>query len=87
MVSCQPEMPAITVEKHKVLQVLVNLIRNAKYACDESGRKDKRLILRIESGNGFLPFTFVPDLSSSGRTVPPCWSTSASSACCGSMNC
>ena len=25
-----------TVDKHKVLQILVNLIRNAKYACDES---------------------------------------------------
>jgi len=38
--------PVITAEKHKVLQVLVNLIRNGKYACDESGRTDKQLILR-----------------------------------------
>jgi signal transduction histidine kinase len=41
-------VPAITVDKHKVLQILVNLVRNAKYACDESGRKDKVLRLRIE---------------------------------------
>jgi len=41
------EVPAITVEKHKVLQVLVNVIRNAKYACDESGRKDKQIRLKI----------------------------------------
>jgi len=40
-------VPPVTVEKHKVLQILVNLIRNAKYACDESGRKDKKLRLRI----------------------------------------
>jgi signal transduction histidine kinase len=40
-------LPEITVDKHKVLQILVNLIRNAKYACDESGRDDKRLTLRI----------------------------------------
>jgi len=41
------EVPPISVEKHKVLQILVNLVRNAKYACDESGRKDKLLTLRI----------------------------------------
>ncbi len=39
----------ITVDKHKVLQILVNLVRNAKYACDESGRSDKFITLRIES--------------------------------------
>ena len=39
--------PGINVEKHKVLQILVNLIRNAKYACDESMRTDKRLIARV----------------------------------------
>jgi len=41
--------PQITVERHKVLQILVNLIRNAKYACDESGRDDKKVVLRVES--------------------------------------
>ena len=39
--------PPILVEKHKVLQILVNLIRNAKYACDNSGREDKQITLRI----------------------------------------
>ena len=38
--------PVITVEKNKVLQILVNFIRNAKYACDESGRLDKEITLR-----------------------------------------
>jgi PAS domain S-box-containing protein len=42
------EVPPITVDKHKVLQILVNLVRNAKYACDESGRSDKLITLRIE---------------------------------------
>jgi PAS domain S-box-containing protein len=42
------DVPAITVDKHKVLQILVNLVRNAKYACDESGRVDKLITLRIE---------------------------------------
>ena len=39
--------PAITVDKHKVLQILVNLIRNAKYAMDEAGRTQKVLTLEI----------------------------------------
>ncbi len=41
------EVPAIAVDKHRVLQILVNLIRNAKYACDESGRSDKRITIRV----------------------------------------
>jgi PAS domain S-box-containing protein len=41
------DRPTITVEKNKVLQILVNCIRNAKYACDESGRADKRIFVRI----------------------------------------
>jgi PAS domain S-box-containing protein len=44
-------VPPITVDKHKVLQILVNLVRNAKYACDESGRSDKLLTLRIEGAD------------------------------------
>jgi signal transduction histidine kinase len=30
------------------LQILVNLVRNAKYACDESGKSDKLITLRVE---------------------------------------
>jgi PAS domain S-box-containing protein len=39
--------PNVTVDRHKVLQILVNVIRNAKYACDESGRADKEVTLRV----------------------------------------
>lgn len=42
-----PQLPDITVDKHKVLQVLVNLIRNAKHACEESDRPDKQLTVRV----------------------------------------
>jgi signal transduction histidine kinase len=44
-------VPPVTVEKHKVLQILVNLVRNAKHACDDSGHLDKRLTLRVTNGN------------------------------------
>ncbi|MGA2750877.1 MAG: PAS domain-containing sensor histidine kinase [Verrucomicrobiota bacterium] len=44
--------PPLLVDKHKVLQVLVNLIRNAKYALDDCGQAEKRLILRVGPGEG-----------------------------------
>jgi PAS domain S-box-containing protein len=46
------EVAPFLTEKHKVLQILVNLIRNAKYACDDSGREDKQITLRIFNGDG-----------------------------------
>jgi PAS domain S-box-containing protein len=45
-----PHLPCISVEKHKVLQILVNLIRNAKYACDESAHADKVMTVRVSNG-------------------------------------
>ncbi|HVV72570.1 MAG TPA: ATP-binding protein, partial [Verrucomicrobiae bacterium] len=48
------ELPAISVDKHKVLQILVNLIRNAKHACDDAGHADKRLTVRVANGDGRL---------------------------------
>jgi signal transduction histidine kinase len=41
--------PAILVDRHKILQILVNLIRNAKHACDDSGRSDKQIVVRLEA--------------------------------------
>jgi PAS domain S-box-containing protein len=42
----------INVEKHKILQILVNLLRNAKHACQESERADRRLTVRVANGEG-----------------------------------
>jgi C4-dicarboxylate-specific signal transduction histidine kinase len=53
------EVPPITVDKHKVLQILVNLVRNAKYACDESGRTDKLLTLRVEGADNRVRISVV----------------------------
>ncbi|MDB6153359.1 MAG: ATP-binding region, ATPase domain protein [Chthoniobacteraceae bacterium] len=41
------QLPQVSIEKHKVLQILVNLVRNAKHALTEAARADKRLIVRI----------------------------------------
>jgi PAS domain S-box-containing protein len=46
------EVPVIAVEKHKVLQILINLLRNAKYACEASGKKHKQVIVRIANHAG-----------------------------------
>ena len=40
-------VPSIAVEKHKVLQILVNFICNAKYACDEAGISKKQMTVRV----------------------------------------
>jgi len=39
--------PTIVVDRHKVLQVLVNLISNAKHACDDGPSQPKRVIVTI----------------------------------------
>jgi PAS domain S-box-containing protein len=48
-------VPRVLAEKAKVLQILVNLIRNAKYAADEGRAPAKAITLRIEPGRaGFV---------------------------------
>jgi PAS domain S-box-containing protein len=41
----------IRVDRHKVLQILINLIRNAKYALDDVVRTDKRITVSISAVN------------------------------------
>jgi PAS domain S-box-containing protein len=43
-------VPPVSAERGKVLQILVNLIRNAKHACDEGGKPDKVITLRVAAG-------------------------------------
>ncbi|HUG09486.1 MAG TPA: ATP-binding protein [Opitutaceae bacterium] len=44
------DLPPVTLDKHKVLQILVNLIQNAKHAVRESGRTDGRIEVAIAVG-------------------------------------
>ncbi len=45
------QTPRVVAEKAKILQILVNLIRNAKYACDEGPNTAAKLVtLRIGAG-------------------------------------
>jgi len=40
-------LPPALVDRHKVLQILVNLLRNAKYALDEQSPSDKRIEIHV----------------------------------------
>jgi PAS domain S-box-containing protein len=42
-----PNTPPVCVDRHKVLQILVNVLRNAKYAMDEQDPPVKQLVVRV----------------------------------------
>jgi len=41
------DLPLARVDRHKVLQILINLLRNAKYAMDQNRGHAKRLVVRV----------------------------------------
>lgn len=41
------ELPEVNIDKQKVLQILVNLISNAKYALSHSEKSEKRMTIRV----------------------------------------
>lgn len=61
------QVPELNLDKHKALQILVNLIANAKAACAESGRTDKRLVVRVAQGNGHVGIS----VRDNGVGIPP----------------
>ncbi len=62
----EPRLPEINVQKHKLLQILVNLIRNANYACVHSGQPDKRVVVRVGNHDG----TFRISVIDNGVGIP-----------------
>lgn len=61
------KVPRLNLDKHKVLQILINLVRNAKYACDESENADKQMTLRVANGNGSIKIS----VADNGVGIPP----------------
>ncbi len=45
-------VPPIVVDKHKVLQILVNLLRNARHACEASAQAPKHVTVRVTNRSG-----------------------------------
>ena len=60
-------VPLISVDKHKVLQILVNLIRNAKHAMDDSPISQKTLTLVIQLGESGMVHILIRD---TGMGIP-----------------
>lgn len=51
--------PPIVVERHKALQIIVNLLRNAGHACVDSGVPDKRITVRVEPRDGAVAIAVI----------------------------
>jgi len=45
-------VPPVTVDKHKALQILINILRNAKHAMDDADDNEKRLTIRTRLKDG-----------------------------------
>jgi PAS domain S-box-containing protein len=59
--------PPVLAERGKVLQILINLIRNSKYATDEARTEGKAITLRVDTGaSGRVRFT----VSDNGVGIP-----------------
>ncbi|MBL9210699.1 MAG: GAF domain-containing protein [Opitutaceae bacterium] len=67
LVASVDEVPRIEVDKHKVLQVLVNFLRNAIDACVLSGRTDKRIVVHVHRGTKGVVFS----VADNGVGIPP----------------
>jgi PAS domain S-box-containing protein len=61
------KVPLLNIEKHKVLQILVNLIRNAKHACQDSQSPDRRLTVRVVNGDNRVRVSVIDN----GIGIPP----------------
>ncbi|MCC6232001.1 MAG: PAS domain-containing protein [Verrucomicrobiales bacterium] len=59
-------LPAVSVDRHKVLQIVVNLLRNARQACDESGAPEKRIAVRIHRTPGGVRL----EVADNGKGIP-----------------
>jgi PAS domain S-box-containing protein len=41
-------LPPMTLDKHKVMQIVINFLSNAKYACDTSNKDEKTVAVRLK---------------------------------------
>jgi ligand-binding sensor domain-containing protein/signal transduction histidine kinase len=60
-------LPEITVDRHHVVQILVNLIANAKHACRESKREDKCVTVRASCKDDRIKISVIDN----GVGIPP----------------
>jgi signal transduction histidine kinase len=62
------QIPPMTLDRHKVLQILFNLFENAKYACIQGGTPDKKITVQLrQTATGFVRLT----VSDNGMGIAP----------------
>jgi signal transduction histidine kinase len=61
-------VPEMVVDKHKVLQILVNLFQNAKYACSENGLAERNVIVRVRQNS---PGRVCVEVADNGMGIAP----------------
>jgi PAS domain S-box-containing protein len=64
----QENTPAICVDRHKMMQILINLLRNAKHAMENLAERERRLVLQVGSHAPDLVRIVVQD---NGIGIPP----------------
>jgi PAS domain S-box-containing protein len=76
------DVPEVLVDRHKLLQILINLLSNARHTLVDSNRPDKRLVIRIrraddgrnllieveDNGGGIAP-EYLPRMFTQGFTT------------------
>jgi DNA-binding response OmpR family regulator len=62
------ELPAINVEKHKLLQILINLLQNARDATKSRNREDRLILIAVASKS---PGTVAIELTDNGVGISP----------------
>lgn len=45
------EVPLVTIDRHKLLQILFNLLENAKYACEDNGHPDRQVTVSLRQNS------------------------------------
>ena len=61
-------LPQMTLDKHKVMQIMINFLSNAKYACDATESKEKKVTVRIQPVPGNRVSVQIAD---NGIGIPP----------------
>ena len=61
------DLPPVSLEKHKVLQILLNLIRNGKHALEDGGHEPKVMTFRVLR---LKPDRFAIQVSDNGVGIP-----------------
>jgi two-component system, NtrC family, sensor kinase len=60
-------VPPINTDKHKVLQILINLVTNAQQACIESNRDEKLITVQLKTTPNLLKIS----IADNGVGIPP----------------